>query len=128
MPETLPIEVRRFLAEHIDSAETLEILLFLHREPARSFTAEELSRSVYTVPASALLRLEGLVAKGFASSNSAANPAYQYAPAGPELDRRVQSLADAYRANRVAVIQAIFETPRNAAQAMADAFRLRGRD
>ena len=125
--DTLPSEVRRFIAEHIDSAETLEILLFLHRNPGESYTAEALSPAVYTVPAAALLRLESLVAQGFASSTGAGNPAYRYAPATPELERQVQELANAYRNNRVTVIQTIFETPRSAAQAMADAFRLRGR-
>jgi hypothetical protein len=123
---SLPESVRRLIAEHVDSAESLEILLFLHRNPGRSFTAEVLSPEVYTVAAAALLRLEGLVSRGFARSDQAANPAYRYAPSSPQLARQVDELADAYRANRVAVIQAIFQKPNSAAQSLADAFRLRG--
>jgi hypothetical protein len=127
-PNSLPNEVRRFIAEHIDSAETLEILLFLQRNPEQGYTAEALSTAVYTVPAAALLRLEALVGQGFASTNGASNPEYRYAPATPELQRQVDLLAQEYRRSRVAVIQTIFETPRSPAQAMADAFRLRGRE
>lgn len=123
---TLPERVRRLIAEHIDSAESLEILLFLHRNQATSYTAEVLSPEVYTVPAAALLRLEGLVARGFVTSDRAANPSYRYAPSSPDLAGQVDELAAAYQANRVAVIQTIFQQPRSAAQSLADAFRLRG--
>jgi hypothetical protein len=121
----LPDSVSRLIGEHIDSAELLEILLFLHRNPGQAYTAEALSPAVYTVPAAALLRLEALVERGFASSDRAANPAYRYAPATPELGARVDELAAAYAANRIAVIQSIFDTPKTAAQSMAAAFRMR---
>lgn len=122
---SLTDSVRRFITEHIDSAESLEILLHLHRNPGESLTAEELSAAVYTVPAAALLRLEGLVSGGFAASDRAANPAYRYSPSSPALAARVDELAEAYRRNRVGVIQEIFQRPKSAAQSMADAFRLR---
>ena len=117
--------VRRFVVEHIDSAELLEILLHLYRHPEQRFTAEVLSPVVYTVPAAALVRLEQLVARGFADSDGGANPSYRYRPASPLLGRQVDELAAAYAANRVAVIQMIFQAPKSAAQAMADAFRIR---
>lgn len=120
--------VKRFIADHIDSAESLEILLYLHRNPDQGHTAEMLGPAVYTVPAAALLRLEALVAAGFARSDGAANPSYRYAPASPVLARQVDELAEAYRANRVGVIQTIFAQPRTPAQSMADAFRLRRGD
>ncbi len=122
---SLPEGVRRFVAEQVDSAEFLEILLHLHRNPEQRFTAEELGPAVYTVPAAALLRLEELVARGFAQSDGGQNPSYRYAPSSPPLARQVDELAAAYAANRVAVIQQIFQKPKSAAQAMADAFRIR---
>lgn len=124
--ESLPDRVRRFIAEQIDSAESLEILLFLKRNPERSFTAEVLSPQVYTVPAAALLRLEGLVSRGLVASDRASNPAYRYAPSHPALAGQVDELAAAYEADRVAVIKTIFQKGSSAAQSLADAFRLRG--
>jgi hypothetical protein len=120
--------VRRFVAEHIDSAESLEILLYLHRNRDQSHTAETLGPAVYTVPAAALLRLEALTRAGFAASDGAADPAYRYAPATPLLGQQVDALAAAYSTDRVGVIQTIFERPRSAAQSLADAFRLRRND
>lgn len=125
MQNSLPEGVRRFVVEHIDSAELLEILLHLHRNADQRFTAEVLSPVVYTVPAAALVRLEELVARGFARSDGGANPSYRYAPTSPLLAQQVDELAAAYTANRVAVIQLIFQKPKSAAQAMADAFRIR---
>jgi hypothetical protein len=123
---TLPESVQRFIGEHIDSAELLEILLYLHRNPGQSYTAEALSPAVYTVPAAALLRLEELVASGFAASDGTGNPAYRYAPSSAALAARVDELAHAYASSRIGVIQSIFQKPKSAAQSMADAFRLRG--
>jgi hypothetical protein len=38
--------VRRFVAEHINSVMQLELLLFLHRDPAHAWSAEELAREM----------------------------------------------------------------------------------
>jgi hypothetical protein len=121
-------EVRRFLAERIDSAEQLEILLLLQREPARTWKALDVSQAIYTVPASATMRLERLVASGFVSSTGGADPDYQFAPESDEVRRQVEALAEAYAGNRVEVIKLIFAKPPDAVQSFADAFRLRKED
>jgi hypothetical protein len=128
MAGDVPADVRRFLAERIDSAEQLEILLLLQREPQREWTALDVSQAIYTVPASATMRLESLVASGFASSTGDADPRYQYAPASDEIRRQIEALATAYRADRVGVIKLIFSKPPDPVQSFADAFRLRGKE
>lgn len=120
-------EVARFIAEHIDAAEQLEILLLLHREPEREWTARDVSQAIYTVPASATLRLEGLAAAGFAESTGGADPRYRFSPRSAQLRQQVDMLAEAYRADRVAVIKLIFSRPPDPVQSFADAFRLRGK-
>lgn len=120
-------EIRRFIAEHIDAAEQLEILLLLHRSPERAWTALEVSQSIYTVPASATMRLEGLVAHGFLTSTGGADPQYRYSPGSAELRAQVDALAEAYRADRVSLIKLIFARPPDPLQSFADAFRLRGK-
>ncbi|HEX2188862.1 MAG TPA: hypothetical protein VHG51_08195 [Longimicrobiaceae bacterium] len=128
MSESLvPPEVARFIAEHIDAAEQLEILLLLHREPGKKWTSRDVSQAIYTVPASATLRLESLVASGFAASTGGADPAYQFAPRTDQQRQQVESLAAAYRKDRVAVIKLIFSKPPDPVQSFADAFRLRGK-
>ena len=121
----IPDEVRRLVAEHIPTAEMLEIVLLLAGAPEREWTADEISRQVFTVPAAAIASLEGLVARGLARSDSASNPAYRYAPATDVLRRQVAALAEAYRASRVAVIQLVFARPADPLRSFADAFRMR---
>ncbi|MBD0319217.1 MAG: hypothetical protein ICV87_02720, partial [Gemmatimonadetes bacterium] len=58
-------------------------------------------------------------------SDGGHNPSYRYSPASAPLASQVDELAAAYVQNRVAVIQQIFQKPKSAAQAMADAFRIR---
>ena len=123
----LPPEVARFIAEHIDAAEQLEILLLLHRDPSREWTALDVSQAIYTVPASATLRLEALAASGFVASTGGGDPRYRYAPGSEGLGRQVDVLAEAYRADRVSVIKLIFSRPPSPVQSFADAFRLRGK-
>jgi hypothetical protein len=118
-------EAGNFVAEFIGTAEQLEVLLLLHAEPGRGFTASEVSQRVYTVPAAALLRLDELATAGLLSSDGAADPRFRYAPASGTLDRRVDTLARAYRADRVAVVRLIYGRPRDPMQSLADAFRIR---
>lgn len=118
-------EARAFISEYIDSAEQLEVLLLLHTERGRNFTAAEVSQRVYTVPAAALLRLDTLASAGLLATDGAADPSFRYAPATPELAGRVDALAAAYRADRVEVVRTIYETPRDPVRTLADAFRIR---
>lgn len=120
-------DVARFISEHIDAAEQLEILLLLHREAGKQWTARDVSQAIYTVPASATLRLEALAASGFAASTGGADPSYRFAPRTEQQRRQVESLAEAYRKDRVAVIKLIFSKPPDPVQSFADAFRLRGK-
>ncbi len=118
-------DVRRFIAENVTSAEQLDILVLLHGQPDRAWTAEEVSQAVYTVPASATMRLEELVARGLLSSGGEANPTYRYAPANDGTASRVEALTAAYRANRVAIINLVFGRAPDPVRSFADAFRLR---
>jgi hypothetical protein len=121
----IPEIVRRFIAQRIESAELLETLLLVHSDVGREWAPEEVASSIYTVPASATRRLEQLVEMGLVSSNGGANPRYRYAPSSDELRREVDALADAYRKQRVAVINLIYSTPPDPLRSFADAFKLR---
>jgi hypothetical protein len=118
-------EAQSFIAEHVTSAEQLEVLLLLQANRDRDFTAAEVSQRVYTVPAAATLRLEELVAAGLLRSDRAADPRYRYAPQSARQAERVDALARAYRADRVGVIRFIFAKPVDPLRSFADAFRLK---
>jgi hypothetical protein len=121
----IPDIVRRFVAQHIDSAELLETLLLTHSAPGRPWSPDEVARSIYTVPAGATRRLEQLVSLGLAASSGAADPVYRYAPSTPALAAQVDALAAAYRGARVAVINLIYNQPPDPIRSFADAFKLR---
>jgi hypothetical protein len=121
----IPEVVRQFIAERIESAELLETLLLVHSDAVREWSPDEVARSIYTVPASATRRLEQLVAMGLASSNGAADPRYRYRPSTEALRAQVEALADAYRKQRVAVINLIYAQPADPLRSFADAFKLR---
>jgi DNA-binding IclR family transcriptional regulator len=121
----VPEDVQRFIAANIDSAEQLEVLLLLHRRPDRGWRAHDVSREIFTVPAAATLRLESLVELGFLRSDGAADPEYRYGPRSEELGADVQALADAYRADRVEVLNLVFRRPPDPLRSFSDAFRIR---
>ena len=121
----IPDNVRSFVAQHIDSAELLETLLLVHSGPEREWTPEEVAGSIYTVPAGATRRLEQLVQMGLATSTGTANPAYRYAPTRAAMAEQVDALAAAYRAQRVGVINLIYNKPPDPLRSFADAFKLR---
>lgn len=123
-PEISPA-VRAFIAQNIESAELLETLLLVHSAPDREWTPEDVARSIYTVPAGAMRRLEQLVGMQLATSTGAADPAYRYAPGTPALAAQVDALAAAYRANRVGVINLVYAPPPDPLRSFADAFKLR---
>lgn len=124
----IPPEVQRFVAENIEAAEQLDILLLLYRNADRAYTALEVSQAVFTVASAATLRLEGLVARGLLTSTGTADPEYRFAPRTEALARDADRLAEVYQADRIGVIQLLFARPPDPVQTFADAFRLKGRD
>jgi hypothetical protein len=118
-------EITRFVAEHIPSADQLDILLLLHGDPAKLWKAEDVSRAVFTVPTAATMRLEDLVARGLLVSSGGADPSYRYQPANEGLRGQVDALAAAYRTNRVAVINLVFQRRPDPLRSFSDAFRVR---
>ena len=121
----IPADVRQFVAEFITTADQLDILLLLHAEPSKGWTARQVSEAIFTVPTAATIRLEQLVSVGLLNSDGAADPVYRYAPTTESLRRRLDALAHAYRSNRVGVIQLVFKKPVDPLQSFSDAFRLR---
>lgn len=118
-------EVRRFVSEYIRAPEQLDILLLLHGHPDRQWTAAEISRAVFTVPAAATMRMEEMVASGLLVSSGGSDPRYGFNPRSPGLRARVDELATAYRTNRVAVIGLVLQRPPDPLKSFSDAFRIR---
>ena len=64
MTDSIPPDVQRFLREHIQSVEALEVLLLLHADPERVWTAAEVGSESCTNEWSAQMHLEELSRRG----------------------------------------------------------------
>lgn len=118
-------EVRRFLADHIESVLELEALLLLAADPARRWTAADVARELRVDAAWAGPQLSRLCDRGVLQCESGPDPVFQFAPRVPEFEQIVRELADAYITRRVTVISLIFAKPIDKLKSFADAFRIR---
>jgi hypothetical protein len=117
----LPGTVLTFLCERIDSIEQLETLLLLQKNASKEWTAEEVSRTLFTTPESASSRLAEFHANGLVRFNSTAEaPRYQYAPKLRALEKTIADLAEAYAKYPVRVIDIIFSKPLNKIRTFTD--------
>lgn len=117
----LPADVTRFLDQHIVSVEQLETLLLLQSRPDASWTAETVSKELYTQPGTAAGWLADLTRRGLLSEDAGA---YRYAPRG-DVAAVIEAVAATYAQRRIRVIRRIFATPKDVANAFSEAFRLR---
>lgn len=123
--EPIPEIVRRFITDHINSVESLEILLLLSTGTIREYTAEEVSRTLRTSLESAAARLRELHhAKLLVTVGEAESPKYRFDPGSREA-AVVADLEKVYKTRRVSVISFIYSNPTDPLRAFSDAFRLR---
>ena len=123
--EPIPEIVRRFIIDHINSVESLEILLLLSTGTIREYTAEEISRTLCTSLESAAARLRELhQTKLLARVETAQSLKYRFDPAAPEA-KVVPELEKVYKMRPVSVISFIYSNPTDPLRAFSDAFRLR---
>jgi hypothetical protein len=119
-------EVRRFIHDNINSVEQLEVLLLLRSERSKQWCATEVSRRLFTVPASAAMRLDDLHQRSLLQKiEGEGEPLYSYQPQDARLDDTIAKLDQVYRERKDAVIQAIFSRPPDRIQTFSDAFRIR---
>jgi hypothetical protein len=119
--------VRSLIVERIDSVVQLELLLLLHANPARAWSAGDVAQELRIDPTWAGGQLGELVGHGLIAPASTEDPrTYRYAPAaGSPLDAAVAQLARDYAERRVTIITLIFSKPVDKLRSFADAFRLR---
>jgi hypothetical protein len=122
----IPKHVERFISDHIDSVELIEVLLLVKRSRDREWTAQEVSERLYTSLRSAAHRLEALRASRLvAVREEGAHAHHRYEPADAALGRAVDDLENVYAERRTRVINLIFSRPDDKIRTFADAFRIR---
>jgi hypothetical protein len=121
----IPEDVKRFIAEHVDSVEALEVLLLLKNNPDKEWRAEDVSRELYTQPESAAMRLAELESIDLLAVRDESGLLYRYSPGTGTLDQTVSGLSRAYKERRVTVISLIFSKPIDKIRTFADAFKIK---
>jgi hypothetical protein len=116
-------EVKRFIIDHINSVEQLEVLLFLRSNEDKEWDAGGVSRELRIDPVSAATRLDDLCRQGLLAVRT--STLYRYSPKTRELEQAVRELAETYENHRFSVINMIFSKPIDKIRSFADAFRIR---
>jgi hypothetical protein len=118
----LPLTVRAFVHQYVDSIPELEALLLTAAEPGVAWLEEPLARRLYIEVRLASHVLETLERRGFLAKRESG---YHFAPRSPELDAAVRSLMDAYRRFLIPITSIVHSKTRPAFRDFSDAFRLR---
>lgn len=116
--------VRELILRQIHSLDQLEVLLLLHSDPDRSWTAADVGAQLKTSEEAARLRLSDLHQRGFAATGD--KDTFQYRPSTKATAAAVAALAAIYPERRHAVITLIFSRPPEALKSFSEAFRLKG--
>lgn len=112
-----------FVRQHIRSAWTLELLLLLRRDPARSWDSPELVRELRASRMLVNDNLRRLDAAGLAIRDD--QQRWRYWVAAPDLDALCGELEKAYRERPVALLSLITRL-NDPLQSLADAFKFWG--
>lgn len=121
-------EVKIFIDAFIESIDMLRVLLALAGDPGRNWTEAEMAQAVGFSPEVTSRELDKLCRLGFASAQAEVRPSFRYHPRAAEFDQMIQELIELDNHMPVTLIRMVYSRPRpttSAAQAFADAFRLR---
>ena len=122
--DDIPDAVQRLILEKLDSISQLEMLLLLHRDPERGWTADQIGTELRIDPGWAAEQLAVLESRGLVAPLGEAS-SYHFRPGTPEAESAVKALATCYADRRVAIIALLYSRPIDRIRVLADAFRVR---
>lgn len=128
-----PEELQRFLREHIETYEQLEIVLLLRNRPGQSLDCDAISAELRLPEAVVEEALDALSQRELVTRTpAAAGPVFSYSPETPNLAELVSALAQLNLERRLDVMRlmtanSIERLRAKAASTFADAFLLRRR-
>ena len=123
MPDSVPADLRAFVAEEIGSLVQLELLFLLATDPARQWSVEEAAKALYVSTEAAHAFLEAMRARGLFAL--APEQGYRFAPEKPERVELIRRLDEFYKERRLTVINLIYAGPVEKYQSFANAFRFK---
>jgi hypothetical protein len=120
--DDIPENVKRLIAERIESIPELEAVLLLKDHPERDWDADEAGGRLYVSRTVAAHLLAALAGRGFLRRTG---ESYRYFPSTDSLRADVDDLAQCYARQLVAVTQLVHAKPGVSVRSFADAFRFR---
>lgn len=127
-PAALPGEVTSFITREITSLEQLEVLLLLMQASDRWWDAASVANALGMPEELARRTLDRFASHNLLAIRITGDVRYQFQPGEAGLQRTMASFAEAYRVNRLAVLQLVTGRPRRSLRDFADAFRIRPDD
>lgn len=118
---SLPLEIKSFLIEYIDSISHLEVLLMLFSTPDKKWDAQSVSREFRSNVTAATIQLENLQQKGLIKVDESRS--YFYVP--EEHHELIKALYVLYHDKPVAVIACIYDKPQDKLKSFANAFKIK---
>lgn len=122
-PPQLDAATRQIVLRHVRTFEDLELLLLLARDPKRFWSATAAAAELGLAEGPARSALEALASRNLLGVRLGEDVLYRLDPNTPETARAVETMLDAARRQRTAVLSAIGSANR-AIGDFADAFRI----
>ncbi|MDC3962501.1 hypothetical protein [Polyangium jinanense] len=122
----IPVELVRFIQEHVSSLEQLEVICLLRNSAPREWRADEVSRELGSSLMSIGRRLEHLADQQFIKvRHTERGPVYQHGPESEDIAALIDAAARLYKERRLAVIDLVYGRPESDLRAFSDAFMLK---
>ena len=119
--------VERFIADHVDTLDKLELLTVMIESTDKWWDATSAAQALGTTTDAARQMLERFAAQNLLAIRVTGNVRYRYQPGDPRLEAAVAAFATAYRTNRLGVLRLV-TARRSSLRDFADAFRIRRDD
>lgn len=113
--------LKTFIREKIQTVIRLEVLLLLHQQQSRTFTAADVANELNLEKDAAKDQLTALEGVGVVVRS---NTKYKYQPLNASLRSMVEQLAAGYSRQRVPILSAILTKQPDRPRLFAEAFRI----
>lgn len=116
--------LKEFIRDQIQTVFRLEVLLLLHRDQSRSFTAAEVADELCFETDIAQEQLSVLAALGLVLQSDNVEREYSYHPVDAARGSMVDQLAAGYSTQRVPILSVILAEHPDRTRLFAEAFRI----
>jgi hypothetical protein len=121
-------DVQAFFELHIDSVETLHVMILLQSRPETVWTTRAISDELRSSESSVTARVRALVDRKVMASSSVSGDGIHYEPYSVEMGSLISEALEYYRQRPYRVVELIFSKRTQAIRSIADAFRFRKED